>query len=109
MNTQLITDNRANFVFDTVDNLILAKDLMQKKKDELFKPKSTPQISSFGELKELKMKNSELLTIHTSSNDDKDEIFGLIPPSQSVGFKQRAKVKKKGKRKIDENQKIFGD
>jgi DNA processing protein len=114
-NTQLITDNRANIVFDTVDNLILAKDLMQKKKDELFMPKSTPQISSLGDLKELKMKTSELLTAHTSSNDYKDEIFGfvsaskLIPPSQSVGFKQRAKNKKKGKRKIDENQKIFGD
>ncbi len=44
-NTQLITENRANIVFDNDDNLGLANDIMQKKKEELFMWKSTHQIS----------------------------------------------------------------
>lgn len=67
-NTQLINDNRANIVFDTDDNVVMAKDLMQKKKDELLMPKSNQQISPLEKLESLKMHSSESIVADASSN-----------------------------------------
>lgn len=67
-NNQLITDNRANIVFETDDNLVLVKDIMQKKKDELLMPKSTQQISPLEKLEQSKMQPSESIIADASSN-----------------------------------------
>ncbi len=70
-NTQLITDNRANIVFEKDDNLVLAKDIMQKKKDELLMPKSTQQISPFEKFEQSKMQFPESIIADPSSNQYK--------------------------------------
>lgn len=67
-NTQLITDNRANIIFETDDNLVLAKDIMQKKKDELLMPKSTAQISILEKFEPLKIPPCESIIAYPSLN-----------------------------------------
>ncbi len=124
-NTQLITDNRANIVFDTDDNVVLAKGIMQKKKDELLMLKSTQQISPVEELEQIRMQTfesiiadmspnkynlgSELPTIEKSK--DETSVFvpanKLSPSSQYMGYAQPPKRKQRN-RKIDEKQTRIG-
>lgn len=89
-NTQLITDNRANIIFETDDNLVFAKEIMQKKKDELLMPKSTQEISSFEKFEQLKIESSKSIIADAPSNqyisrieqpkekESKDEISGFV-------------------------------
>ena len=65
-NTQLITDKRADIIFEKDDDMYLAKDIMQKKKDELFALKSANRTSSLitvGEHKQPTTKTQELSTL----------------------------------------------
>lgn len=68
-NTQLITDNRANIVFEKDDDADLVKNIMQKKKEELFALKSTHNISPLiEECKQPTMNTHESILTHASSN-----------------------------------------
>ena len=68
-NTQLITDNRANIVFENDDDADLVKNIMQKKKEELFALKSTHNISPLiEECKQPRMNTHESILTHASSN-----------------------------------------
>ena len=124
-NTQLITDNRANIVFETDDDVVLAKNLMQKTKEELFILKSSLQISPSEELQPLKTNTSELIIADMSPNQynsgheqqtikkSKEETFGFITANklnstpQSVVYAQHTKRKKRH-REIGENQTKIG-
>jgi hypothetical protein len=94
-NTQLITDNRANIIFETDYNLVLAKEIMQKKKDELLTPKSTQQISPLekfeidgvmtGEWKAKQKDDKLILSNFKLSNEKKKEIKNDAKSQTTIG------------------------
>jgi DNA processing protein len=120
-NTQLITDNRANIVFENDGDVNLAKEMMQKKKEGLFALKLSHQPNSLITIEECKhpIKTQELLTLksppQSSSLDTRSECEQpttiketltfvsadkLSPSVPLAGYAQPTK-KKKMRKKID--------
>jgi len=100
-NTQLINDKKADIVFETDDNLVLAKDIMQKKKDELLMLKSPQQISILEKFEPLKIQPSELMIAEPSQNqynsvpekptekELKDITSGFVTANKLISFSFR--------------------
>lgn len=91
-NTQLITDNRANIVFEKDCDVDLVKDIMNKKKDELLALKSIHNISPLIEEHKQPTAKEELLTFVSADK------LNLSAPSSR--YAQSTK-KKKQRKKID--------
>jgi hypothetical protein len=89
----LITDNRANIVFEKDDDADLVKNIMQKKKEELFALKSTHNISPLiEECKQPRINTHESILTFVSADK-------LSPSVPLAGYAQPNK--KKRRKKID--------